>query len=195
MEEKIIFSNEWKYQSKKYLLNFVETTSINKLEKMMEEKEIEPRAIKIAAVYSLINDLNINRYKHPNLFNELNKINNDLNEVNQLYSIKNNYFEKDFFDFYKQAYKNNEVNKEIFKTFNSLFVKVNKKKTNMELKESIRAKVDEFMKNEKISYNYLSKKIIDNEIDVSNLHRFVHNKEYDKISIKKLLILRNKVEL
>lgn len=195
MEYKITFDDRTKYLSKKYLLQFSDTVSLTRMERNIQNGKADPRMINVAAVYAYINGIKTNKYKHSKIFEDVEKIEE---QVSNLLESKNKskLTIKDiesFKVFIKEA-KENNFNKEYLKIFKNLFVIQNKNNATKEVKEAFRKKLEKFIEEEKISYNDFSKNVANSVIDQGNLYKFVKNKEYDKVSTKKIMQIRNEME-
>lgn len=187
------------YITKKYLSEFTDTLSLNKMEEKIKNKTADPRMQNVSALYIYVNEISLNKYKHENLngtFIEFSNMVEIFTKKAKLNSEKRTLIfedEKTFKDFTKFA-KENNLNKEYVKICRNIFVKLNEGKTRDELKEKFRVKLEKFIDEEKISYQTFSNHVLDSIVDTGNLYKFIKKKEYDKISMNKILDIRNKLE-
>lgn len=193
MEYKITFSEKSKYISKKYLLEFAGTVSLTKIEEIISGKDFNPRIISVAAVYAYINNkTNLSKFKHKRLFEEVNNINNEISKLN-LVSDEDFMIDQDTFNnFYKKAIASKFHSTNI-KVFKNISVIRNEEETTVKLKEAFRKNLEEYIKKENISFNTFSKYVAESKVDSGNLHKFVKGKEYDKLSIEKIIYLRGRL--
>lgn len=150
--------------SKEYLFKFVETSSLAKLEKMVEErKDYRLSAVVAAFLFHSKKDVLLkNEYKYKNLSNLYNE--------------------------YSHALKTKEKDSKFYEVYNSLVVMKNRRKNKNELKQKFAKLVRKHLSNNNRSLNFYVKKL---DLKYSNSYNFVYKNNLAALSLEKANLLHS----
>lgn len=164
----------------KELKKISNTVSLKKIEESLEKKD-NPRVLQILPIYLYANNKRVDAVKYKNISKTLKEYINHIEEDQIKFgkeitfgnNVKNNKFQNKYSDFIKME-----------RIINS---NLKKKSLEIEAKEVVREKIEKFIFDNSTTYRSASKLF---DVDYSNLHKFVAEKEYNRMSIESLMKIR-----